>query len=229
MAIAFDALTKPADPAPASSVTWNHTSTGSDLGLVVGIDINDLTDTVSGVTYNGTSLTQVPAGSTSQSGGGGRTERCYLFYWDSNANGALPTGSNSIVVTATGSVSNGFQCFSATYTGVNQTAPLNVSAKNSSTGVSSITATATTTVDDCWAVSVVRDDAGNITDSTNYTARSADGSIEMGDSTTGVGTAGSKSATAGGPTGIMHIVTAFLAPATGGGGATFVPRISFIM
>lgn len=213
MAIAFDAVSQPADPAPASGVTFAHTCTGTDRALLVGCLTNDLTDTVSGVTYNGTAMTEVAVGSTSQAGGGGRTEKVYLFYLANPA-----SGTNNVVVTCTGTVSNGLQCYGQSYTGVHQTTPVDISAKNSATGVTSITATATTTVDNCWAVSRTRDDTGSITDSTNYAARTADGSNEMGDSAGGVGAAGSKSATAGGASGIMHIVTAFIAPATGTSG-----------
>ena len=156
-------------------------------------------------------MTNAPIGNTSQSGGGARLEKVYQHYLAAPA-----TGANNVVSTASGSVSNGYKCFAISYTGVDQTTPANITAKGENSSVSTISATGTTTVDDCWAVSRVRSDSGSVTNGTNYTGRGPDTSQEMGDSNGTVGAAGSKTATAGGPTGILHIVTIFIAPVSAG-------------
>ncbi len=206
MAIAFDAAAFPSDASGASSATFSQTCTGSNRALAVGAYINDLTDTISGVTYNGVAMTQITAGSPNIPGGGGRTARSYLFYLAAPA-----TGANNVVVTATGTISSGFQCMAESYTGVDQTTPQNTSAQTSALVASTVTVTPTTTVDDCWAVSFVRNDAGSVTSSTNYTARNTD-SISYGDSNGSVGAAGAKTVTAGGPTGNFLIVSVLFAP-----------------
>lgn len=60
MAILFDASSNTSDSS-ATSLTWDHTCTGADRLLIVGINLHETTDldrVVSGITYNGVALTQ---------------------------------------------------------------------------------------------------------------------------------------------------------------------------
>lgn len=207
--IAFDASSGPANPAPATSVTLSHTCTGTDRVLTVGVNINDAADTLSGDTYNGTTMTEVPIGSTNIPSGP-RRQRAYLHYLVNP-----PTGAHDIVATASGSCSNAFVVTAHSYTGVDQTTPCNISSKGeTSSNVTSISATGTTTVDDCWAVSIGDGYQGFDTSGTNNTLRTG----TMGDSNGSVGTAGSKTTSGGysGTAGPMAIVSIFIAPAAGG-------------
>jgi len=206
MAIAYDNYLGYQSPGTPSSVTQSFTTSGSNRALLVGIHIEDVSDTISGVTYAGVSMTEVPIGNTSFAGGGGRTERIYLYYLAAPASGA-----NDIVASATGTISNAFDLYAISYTGVNQTTPVDDSEKNSTTGTTvSPSPAPTSTVSGDWAVSFVRSNAGSITNGTNYTGRGADTSIEMGDSNASVGGAGSITVSAGAPSGSIMIITALI-------------------
>lgn len=185
---------------PATSLTYSFTTSGSDRGILVAVQLqNSATNTISGVTYAGVSMTLVDAQKN-----GASNEFVILYYL------ANPTvGANNVVVSASSSY---MYAFTVSYTGVHQASMLNVSAKNQAGPVTTISTTPTTTVDSCWAVSFVRNNAGNVTDSTNFIGRGADGSFSFGDSNASVGAAGSKTVTAGGPSGGMAVVTAMIAP-----------------
>lgn len=206
--IARDNVTNLQDFGSASSGSFSHTCNGSNRMLLVGVLINDLSDTITGVTYNGVAMTKVPSGTATQPGGGGRTERLDLFYLINPA-----SGSNTVAYTGTGGFSNGVTLCAISYTGVHQTSGLNISKKANATGSTGLSLSETTTVDDCWAVSMVRNDSGSITNGTNYFAQTSDNSIEMGDSNGSLGSAGSKTVSMGGPSGGKMCVTAFIAPA----------------
>lgn len=93
-----------------TTLTWSHNSSGSDRLVLVGISWQDSADeeTLDSVTYDGTAMTLV--GSTPLS----------AIYSLVNP----PTGSKSIVATWSGSNVKGAVGASASFTGVNQTAPL---------------------------------------------------------------------------------------------------------
>jgi hypothetical protein len=203
------------DASPGSSLSWNHTCTGDDRFLVVFGFIQNASQLITGITYNSVALTLLD----SQKNG---TDGEYVTLWYLN-NPA--SGTNSIVMTA--SSSTFIQGRSASYNGVNQSTAIDTSAKNQANSVTTISVTPTSTVDYTWASTVVRSNGGSITNSTNYYGLD-DNSIELGDSRTSLGTSGSKTITAGGPSGKMSIISALLRPVAATA-STFTPRASFIM
>ena len=151
MAIAYDLTTNstgiipepPADPV----VTVSHTTSGSDRLLVVCAQV--YTQTVTGITYAGTSMTLA----TSVANGNFLT---YLYYL---ANPAL--GADNVVITFNASGGQHYSASINSYTGVDQTTPLD--ATNTATGSSTTggTVTVTTVADNCWVVdSLIRNEWG---------------------------------------------------------------------
>src|SRR6202166_4572983 len=125
--VALDASTSAAAllTTATNTVTLAHTSTGSNLVLVVGISMDIFrgsTATVSGVTYNSVSLTR--AGFHNDSSNQRRTEMWYLL--------APATGNKNIVVTvnvpAAGTI--GTVVGATTFTGADQTSPIRTYASN---------------------------------------------------------------------------------------------------
>lgn len=94
--IAFDAASNSGYKAAESSYSWNHTCTGNDRYLTVGISMLSLAQTVSGITYNGVAMTLL--GVQSSITGAARVELWGLV--------APATGSNSIAVTLTDSIAS---------------------------------------------------------------------------------------------------------------------------
>jgi signal peptidase I len=107
-----------------NSFTFAHTSTGSNLVLVVGVSMNIFggnTSTVSGVIYNGVALTR--AGFHNDSANQRRTEMWYLI--------APATGNHNVTVTANipaGTI--GAVAGATTFTGADQTSPIRTYASN---------------------------------------------------------------------------------------------------
>jgi hypothetical protein len=116
--------------ANASSASWKHTvGAGDNRALVVGVALrNASSETVSSITYGGTSLTQVTSGSAAN----GTNVRVELWYLLAPAVGT----DSSIEVTLSGSTA--FAAGGVTLTGVNQTTPFDsfTSATGSSTAPS---------------------------------------------------------------------------------------------
>lgn len=149
MAIAFDAAsnTSALDMTSITTLTWSHTcSTGSDRILIVGVVSNDLTDAdrvVSGVTYAGEALTLIREDQdNSRNLGRG------LWYKVAPA-----TGANNIVVTFTGTVSDGAAA-AVSLTGVDQSSPIGASAADSVDNAAPYDANLTTTTDNSWVVDI---------------------------------------------------------------------------
>jgi uncharacterized repeat protein (TIGR01451 family) len=110
-----------------NTLTFAHTSTGSNLVLVVGVSMNISgrnTTTVSGITYNGVALTK--AGAHNDESLVRRTEIWYLI------NPA--TGANNVVVTLNipGSGTIGTVAGATTYRGADQTSPIRTYASSDS-------------------------------------------------------------------------------------------------
>jgi hypothetical protein len=121
-AIAHDADSNSGTPGNVSTFTWSHTCTGSNLVLVVAVFLqysNVGDTTVTGVTYNGVSLT---AQQTIDNSTG------LVYGWIGYLKGPA-TGSNTVSVTlsralgAAGAVAAG----ATSYTGVSQTSPIDAS------------------------------------------------------------------------------------------------------
>lgn len=125
MALAIDTSSS-AQGNNVSSLSWSHTCTGSDLGLVVGVSIGAGTlPTISGVTYNGVSLTEVP--NSPQTNG---TNRCALFYLPAPASGA-----NTVIVTLSAAASD-VTAGATSFTGAHQTTLVGTSVGNTATATS---------------------------------------------------------------------------------------------
>jgi len=107
--IAFDFATGTVNTSgSATSVSWDHTVSGSNRALVVFVYNDDATDKVTGVTYNSVAMTRVGV----QSNASGQTVYGYLLL-----NPA--TGTHTVAVSAS-SGSNQLGGISASYTGVKQ-------------------------------------------------------------------------------------------------------------
>jgi hypothetical protein len=125
-----------------TSNTWSHTTSGTNRLLIVGVQFATGTD-ISGVpTYNGTSMTL--AGSYSLSGS--VFNNTYIYYLI-----APTTGAHNVVINNTGGA-NYIYAASASYTGVAQVSPSDLSGAASPTTGTSLSTSLTTTVDNDWII-----------------------------------------------------------------------------
>jgi hypothetical protein len=130
--IAFDASAEGTATTNAT-LTFAHTCTGNDLILIVAVVDQDHNTT--GVTYNGVAMTAINNGAQGDS----------LWYLVGPA-----TGSNNVVVTRSGA-GDLFNAASSSYTGVDQSSPID----SSNTGNSlsrPLTITTTVVASGCWLV-----------------------------------------------------------------------------
>lgn len=209
-AIAYDATST--GYANATSLTFSHTTSGSDRLLMVQLWTFPSGDTVSGITYNGTSLTKK---GTKSADAGGYTNQWSLV--------APATGANNIVVSMSSS-----QMFvtAASYTGVDQTTPhpdATVVGQTTS-GTTHTTSAITTSVDQSWLVLAGRSPSYLPTATgDSYMRRSNSASGDAGytfDSNAGRSTgSNTMTVTTGGAT-VMYYVMSVIAPASGGGGGS---------
>lgn len=153
MAIAVDATSSTS--ASGSPITLSHTCTGSNLLLIVGTRSDDeSTNPITGVTYNGVAMTQLPTHSPkAYDSGSGRLTLWYLF--------APATGANTISI-ATSPATSGMQVYAASYTGVAQSGFPDASTSNfnSSAASGSNTTTITTVAANAWALVMHANDNG---------------------------------------------------------------------
>ena len=119
MALTLDSTGSGSDNTADTTFSWSHTCTGTELVLIVTVNVNGTT-TVSGITYNGVALTFI--------GGVNNIIRSEMWYLIAPA-----TGTNTVAVTMNAGVAKigGSQ----SYTGASQTAPIGtfVSATGNST------------------------------------------------------------------------------------------------
>jgi hypothetical protein len=164
--IAFDAASS--TTANAGSVTWSHTVAGANRVLLVGVSIrNNAGQTVSGVTYAGQPLTPVVSLSN------GTSVRAELWQRVGPA-----TGANNVVVTL--SASARFVAGAVSFTGVDQTNPID--AFNSNSGSSNAPAVNVATVTDyAWVVDT-------LANRVNATAAAGAGQTQRWNNATGGGT-----------------------------------------
>lgn len=139
MAIAFDATTSSSRVNATTTLTYAHTCTGSDRFLVVAT-ANNTARTVTSVTYNWVSMTQVLSPLTN-------SNWSILYLWIL-ANPA--SWSNNIVVTTSGNCEIISKCIS--YTGVNASWQPDSSSSTWPTTTTSFTTSTTTVADNCWCV-----------------------------------------------------------------------------
>lgn len=146
--IVYDTTSTGMDAADPSSLTWSHTTTtSSNRVLVVATSTESDTSghtaqTVSGITYNSVALTKVRSDYITDNG----TELWYLV------NPA--TGANNVVITMTGTVDGLFGA-ALTFSGVDQTNPIDNNAGTTTTGLS-ISQSITTNVADAMIVNIMQ-------------------------------------------------------------------------
>lgn len=144
--IAFDAASSGTwVPAPGASIVWQHTCSGTDRILLVGVYVRDIIQSVSSITYAGAALTKI--GDVPVGAGAIRLELWYRI--------APATGSNTIDVDLTGTVSATLGASAVSLTGVHQTSPIgntNSSAPDTGTSVST---SVTTSTANSWLVDAV--------------------------------------------------------------------------
>jgi RHS repeat-associated protein len=190
---------------------WTHTTSGSNRLLVLFADIwQDVggTGTITSATYNGTSLTKA----TSTRGGGMASEIWYL------ANPA--SGSNTVSVTVTGATDS-IKLTAASFTGANQSSPLDASNATSGWGGNPTISLTTGTANDLVTATLSRfgttDATTNRTSLYNSTASSTLGAASYQIATA----AGSYSDTyTGSASSDWSMAMAGFKPATGGTGST---------
>lgn len=217
MAIAFDAVTT-GTATSSGTFQWNHTCTGSDLILWVGVWMGTADDVA--VTYNGVSMTvavkvQAP----------GDNLWHYLFYLVSPA-----TGSNQVSCTGTNSYGT-CRGVAASYTGVNTGTPDLITDSTTNASATTIDCNVTTTQDNCWGVGWCRASAAgaDVVFSVSATNRQvangggADDDSVFADSNGSLGAAAAETFTmTTGVSGAMAGLMATFAP-TGGGGSPVGP------
>lgn len=145
MAIAFDSAASKSQDSSTTN-TFAHTCAGSNRIILVGCMTTN--GTITGVTYNGVSLTQAIDNTT----GGSTFNHIYLFYLIAPA-----TGTNNVIVTSSGSGS--VYAASASYTGVAQTSPIDGTSATTTTTTGAFSKSVTTSVANDWIIGYVG--AGN--------------------------------------------------------------------
>lgn len=175
----------------SSPLTWNMTI-GSGSNRFVAIGCQNAFSTISGITLNGSALT-LQHTQTSPSGDPETTTMWSMV--------APPSGSQSIVVSFSGSSNNGCSCSATSFTGVNQSAPVDISSGAYNTpGSGTNTVTFTTTVKNDMLMDSIVDRQGSTNDipgsgQTGFNLFSGLGVMSGGISTKSATTAGSYSMT----------------------------------
>lgn len=164
MAIAFDNATSGTFGANVASKTLSHTVNSNSNGILfVGVAMSGAvtTDIVTGITYNGVSMTKVADG-LGHTGNLGDVTVYYLL--------APASGANNVIVSF--SPNNGGAVQVISYTGAKQSGQPDSSAVRSNGGAGSFTLATTTVADNSWAVLFGQFDGGATpTAGTNTTLR----------------------------------------------------------
>lgn len=188
MAIARDA-TSSTPQTNASSKTWAHTCSGSDRLLLVGIQVAANNSVITGVTYDGVALSKVDG--IDWPGGAVGSSAIYKLVNPS-------AGTHNIVVTL--STSCYVDAYGVSYTGVDQTAPIDSHATSTSN-----TPSTTVGASNCWTVAHISSSSGatvSYNSGTNpvvYNWGNADGvvdsngTVSTGSQSLGISQAGSPS------------------------------------
>lgn len=211
MAISFDNSIDPVIQGSGVSTTQtvSYTTSGDNRILLVGV-LKQSNNTVSGVTYNGVSMTQIGTFTTTAGGG----ENNYLFLLVNPASGA-----NNIVVTFNSSTGVSAVCASS-YNGAKQTGQPDANNTGYSASTTSLTTSVTTTSDNCWLAGYAR--AGDtMTAGTATTLRTAS-NISMMDSNGAKSPAGSYSLiTTQSPASYIGHVVVSISPTA----ESFIPKV----
>lgn len=202
MAIAVDTTTDGGFNGSTTTLTWSHTTAGSDRVLLVAVQTTS-GDLVTGATYNTVAMTQINKAVAPSS-----TTNIYLFYLI-----APTTGAHDVVVTA--SATSALAGLSASYTGCDQASqPDSQTTATAANPATSLTASTTVVASNCWLVSVFVNTASFAAAGTNTTERIEHSAVGFGiyDSNGTVST-GSQSLQATGSTADWAAVIASLDPA----------------
>lgn len=178
MAIARDATSGVVVGSATGSLTTAHTISGSDRALIVHCLSNNGSNPITGVTYNGTSMTKLST----------FTRTGESFAVDQYGIAAPDTGTNNVVITASGTAT----CVETgiSYTGVDQTTPFPTTSTaigNSATISDSLTVSASNS----WIFAGTRTGGAQPSATgTNYTRQvsNASNGVHAGDSNAGLST-----------------------------------------
>lgn len=140
-----------------TSLTYSHTTSGSARILFVGVSTESASDLVTGITYNGVSMTRIQF----QSGNG---EGTYLYYL---INPSL--GANNVVIST--SSSTGIRSASVSYTGALQSGQPDASTKQTTASTNPFATSLTTVADKSWMVSYAQSNGFVVSASTGTTFR----------------------------------------------------------
>lgn len=166
MAIALDSTTA-ASGATASSHTFSHTCTGSDLILFV--TATGANGDVTGITYNSVAMTKINSTVTDSA-----VLFTSLWYLVNPS-----TGANNVVITT--STATGVVGSSASYTGVNQTGQPDASTTVASSTTTSYSSSVTSVANNCWTIATSRTGNGfALTAGANTVVRNQPESIRFG-------------------------------------------------
>lgn len=149
MAIAWDANSSSGAQGTSTSYSFNHTCTGSNLILFVGVAVRQGSFyNASAITYNGVSMTKI----RHDDNGAGNSRGSDLFYLLNPA-----TGTNSIAVTISGSggsFSNS-DAHGVSFTGAQQSGVPDSQGGGGGTATSSPSKSTTTVADNSWIVAML--------------------------------------------------------------------------
>lgn len=220
-AIAFDANTTASTCNPCTSNTVAHTGTGSNLAAVVATLGGAGSDTITGVTYNGSAMAKVNVIAP------GAVQNRYSTLWF-----LAGVSSGAVNVVATSSGSDFIRVYISTYSGVENTTYDAQATKGNTAATTSPSVTLTTVATDAWAVAYFSvAGSGTFSNGTNYAERdatTADGR-GYGDSGVALGAGGSKTLTATNDASEEYVaqVVSF-APAAGAGATPYRRRTIII-
>lgn len=197
----------------SSNPTISLTVSGSDRCIILAPDNGSGgTSVITGTSYNsvaGTFLTGVAFG-----GGSAETRQYYLVAPATGTNNAAATGTNSDI-----------RLIASSYTGVNQSSPIDASTTQENASTANFTPTITTLQDNCYIVVSGQNNGGTATASVGTMRQAAGTGRMLGDNS--APTTGSNSMTMGGVgTASWGASVVSLAPvASAGGTVTFVPQL----
>ena len=142
MAIALDASTAGSSNDLTQVSTYSHTTGSIVKGvLVVGVHVDNVTDLLTSVTYNGVAMTRVVAEPSTPT----TSVYSYLYLLLDP-----PSGAHDVVISISGGA-NKYICSScASYSGVVQSLTPNASGAKTQAAATSVSLALTTTVDNCW-------------------------------------------------------------------------------
>lgn len=203
-----------------TSHTFSHTVEASpaDPFLFVAVQGDNVSDTLTGVTYAGAAMTLV------QKVQRAANRWCYIFY-----KAAPATGANNVVISGASAF---YQGFSASYTGVDQTNPVDTNpSTNTTASATSLTQTVNVVASNCWLASFGQVDSGGaqgpVSAGTGATRRANDTSFSSaaifdsaGTVSTGNQTIQHTWANLGGGVGVAFAMV----PSSGGGATPAVHR-----